>query len=208
VVRSDALELWTRPEDEVFYRNLMESEHVAARETLVFFGVSARHPRRTWPVANFVELARRLHRDFDARIVISGNETDAAVGRRLTEALGPSVINAGSTTLREMACLIRHCRIFIGVDSSPKHFAAAAGVPVIEISCHPKSGDADHPYSPVSFGPWRVPHAVVQPETAIRPCSAACIAGEPHCINQVTVDMVAQAVRSLTKRNGSWAAPA
>ncbi len=36
-------------------------------------------------------------------------------------------------------------KMFIGNDAGPMHLAAAAGVPVIEISCHPKDGSLSHP---------------------------------------------------------------
>jgi heptosyltransferase-2 len=77
------------------------------------------------------------------------------------------------------------------------HLAAAANVPVVEISCHPKFGGAVHANSPVRFRPWGVRHVILQPEKAIKPCTQACTALSSHCIVAVTVDQVKKASMTL-----------
>jgi heptosyltransferase-2 len=77
------------------------------------------------------------------------------------------------------------------------HVGAAAGVPVIEISCHPKDGSPSHPNSPVRFRPWGVPYLVVQPAVALTPCSDGCEAPTAHCITGVTLEQVQGAVDEL-----------
>ena len=75
--------------------------------------------------------------------------------------------------------------------------AAATGVPVVEISCHPANGSAASANSPRRFGPWGVPHRVLQPESAQPPCVGECVADEAHCICGVTVEQVKEAITSL-----------
>jgi heptosyltransferase-2 len=79
------------------------------------------------------------------------------------------------------------------------HIAAAAGTPVVEISCHPNGGDPLHPNSPERFGPWQVPHRILRPEHARDGCVTSCRAPVAHCIENVQVDVVIEAIESLLK---------
>jgi len=95
------------------------------------------------------------------------------------------------------AALLKRCRLYIGHDTGAMHIAAAVGVPVVEISCHPKTGS---PYSwnaPERFGPWGVPCRVLRPERPLPPCREECDAREPHCITQITAEEVLEAAESL-----------
>jgi ADP-heptose:LPS heptosyltransferase len=87
--------------------------------------------------------------------------------------------------------------MYIGNDTGPMHIAAAAGVAVVAVFCHPIGGDALSAYSPARFAPVGVPSRIVRPATATPPCTSACVANEPHCITAVTVDEVLAAVWEL-----------
>jgi heptosyltransferase-2 len=83
------------------------------------------------------------------------------------------------------------------------HLAAAVGVPVVEISCHPQSGWLSHANSPARFAPWGVPNRIVQPARATPPCTDQCSAKEPHCICGVSVEDVQHAIITLlAQRSG------
>jgi heptosyltransferase-2 len=135
------------------------------------------------------------------------------LGRELERQLGGTVINSvGRTTLREVCALLKHCQLYIGNDTGAMHLAAAAGVPVVEISCHPLNGSHFHANSPRRFGPWGVDFTVLQPEKAIEPCSDGCTAFQAHCIQTVTVADVRNAAekhlfprerRTITLRRSS-----
>lgn len=200
VVRDDRPELWLSGDDESFAERLLASDNVGAGEYLVALGPGAGSPKRMWPIDRFVELAEWVTREYGARVIIIRSDREAELGRRVRERLGGKVIDAGGTTLRQAAALLKRCHLFIGNDSGPMHLAAAAGVPVIEISCHPQDGSPLHPNSPSIFGPWARPSRVLQPETGLKPCSERCDAAEPHCILAIQVDEVMTAVPSLLNR--------
>src|SRR5208337_5093831 len=102
-------------------------------------------------------------------------------------------------TLRETAAVLERCQLAVTADSGPMHLAAAAGSAVVEISCHPRAGDAEHYNSPVRLHPWGVPYAVVQPEHAADGCRDSCESTEPHCILEIQPDQVLEAVRRLVR---------
>jgi heptosyltransferase-2 len=197
-VRDDRLELWLRPEDEFFAGQLLKSEQHSSGQRFIALGVGTRHPKR-WPIENFVALGRELIREYKVRLIVLGDDKDAILGQRLQQELGDAVLNmAGHSTLRETAATLRGCSLYVGNDTGPLHMAAAVGTPVVGVSSHSLLGAAAHSNSPLRFGPWKVPHRMVQPERPTSPCTEWCAAKDaPHCIRQVTVEAVTKAAHSL-----------
>ena len=194
-VRDTALELWLSSEDRARAASLV-GPATAATGPLVALGIGANLGRRRWPVERYIEVARRL---FDegggGRIVVVGGDSDRAAQQSMTQALGPGrVIGlAGATTLRQSAAVLERCDLFVGNDSGPMHLAAAAGIPVVEVSCHPRSGSVAHHNAPERFGPWGVPATVLRPEHGLAGCEQGCVHPEPHCIMEVSAEAVAEA---------------
>jgi ADP-heptose:LPS heptosyltransferase len=188
------LEAWLSREDEDFANEVLT---LRREEPLVAIGPGAGHPKRVWPIDRFVEVGRWLT-NRAARLVVIGGPSDKSLGIDLRRRLGSSVIDlTNGTTLRQSVAVLRHCLMFCGNDGGPMHLAAAAGIPVVEISCHPPLGDELHPNSPTRFGPWGVPHRVVRPKEAAEGCSTGCCVSAPHCILNVRVSTVITAIESL-----------
>jgi heptosyltransferase-2 len=196
-VQDDRLELWTDSADEEF-----ASEQVGLAASgggpLVALGPGSWQPKRRWPTEHFAAVARRLREAVGARFVVLGGRDDRFCAERLQTALGPAVLNlAGRTTLRQAGAILRRCALFVGNDTGLMHLATAAGVPVVEISCHSRRGDAEHDNSPIRFGPWQVPARVLQPDNPRPPCTDACRASAPHCIGDISEESVFKAALDL-----------
>lgn len=204
-VQEDRLELWLGPEDEVSAEQCLQSHRVQPGDLVIAFGPGAGSPTRMWPLANFLELGEWLSKQDHARILVIGGKGEEPLGQALRRQLGETVINVvGQTTLRQAGALLKRCQLFVGNDAGPMHLAAAAGVPVVEISCHPQDGDPLHYNSPRRFGPWGVPHRILQPETAREPCSKGCLAGQAHCIASIGIGQVKEAMLAALSGHG-WA---
>lgn len=194
VIQEEHLESWLSPDDEAFAEQLLNSHGVKRGDLLIALGPAARAGRRRWPLANFVELGCWLQKQYQARLVVVGGGGEESIGRELERKTDSYMVNIiGRTTLRQTCAVLERCNLFIGNDAGPMHLAAAANVPVVEISCHPKFGCPVHTNSPIRFRPWGVCHTILQPEKALKPCMQACIAMYPHCISTVTVDQVKKA---------------
>lgn len=194
-VEEEQLELWLECEDKQFAERILGDSNRTIR---VGFAPIARQRRRTWPLENFLEIALWCKERIHAQVVIIGGQQDKNVGERFKQRLGSDVINLmGKTTLRQMAAVLNRCDLFVTNDSGPLHVAAAMGVPVVEISCHPLSGDETHRHSPARFGPWKIPHVVLQRTDATPPCSITCHAKEAHCIRSVRVEDVQATIGKL-----------
>ncbi len=96
---------------------------------------AAGRPEKEWPAERFRQLAQRIGRD--AVAVWGPGERD------LAEATGAAM--APSTSLRELARLLREARVVVGGDTGPLHLAAALGTPVVGLY---------GPTSPARNGPY------------------------------------------------------
>ena len=197
-VSSPALELWLSREDEQWAEEALGGREARSEGLLIAFGFGASSRHRSWPAANFVQLARRLNAKADCRFVLLGGAGQEAEGDEIQHGLDREALSlAGKTTLRQAAALLKRCDLFIGSDSALMHLAAAAGKPVVMISCHPASGDPYHTNSPEFFRPWTESYHVCQPAAPIPPCKGGCGSRDPHCILGVTVDQVESAATAL-----------
>jgi ADP-heptose:LPS heptosyltransferase len=201
-VRSDRLELWLSEEDRQAARAGLRSRGLNPADALIGIAPGAAWPKRVWPLGRFIELGRLLVKEFGARFLVVGGPEDRERGLRLQEELGTAAVNfAGDMTLRQTAALLEHTRLVIANDSGPMHLAAAAGVAVVEVSCHPVTGDPNHTNSPLRFHPWAKEFAVVQPLEPYPPCVHGCgLEAEAHCILGVSVDQVWETARALLSR--------
>jgi ADP-heptose:LPS heptosyltransferase len=198
-VMDDRLELWLDDADRQFAAELYAAHGADTADFILGVGVGAGSPRRQWPVERYVEVARWSLANRGGFVLVAGGEDDRESGEQIRAALGPRVINAaGAAPVRGMAALLARCRLFVGNDSGPMHVAAAMGVPVVEVSCHPEGGSPDHENSPVRFGPWRVPHQIVRPAAPRLPCLTGCTADAPHCIDGISTDNVTGRIAALS----------
>ncbi len=201
-VALDRLEFWPGESDELFADRILAKHGVHDGDLLIALAPGAGHPKRMWPLPNFVELGAWIATHFGGTLVIVGSQEEEPLGNELQLRLGEKAINGvGQTSLREAGALLKRCRLFIGNDAGPMHLAAAAGLPVIEISCHPLGGSTGHANSPARFGPWRVPQFILRPAIALDSCSEGCISHTAHCIQEVSVAQVKEAVMALLPRS-------
>ena len=194
-------ELWISHADRRRAHALLRQDGWRPGDTLICLGVAASYARKRWPMDNFVQLAQRLCGSLPrVKFLIVGGVRDRETAELLRTALASRLINlAGRAALRVSAAALEECLLYIGNDSGPKHLAAALGKPVAEISCHPIDGNPAHFQSPERFAAVADSGFVLAPAKALPPCHASCRAAEPHCITQVTVGQVLEAVVTLVE---------
>ncbi len=197
-VHNDRLELWTTEADQAFAANLLSDLGIDNDSPLVVIAPGAGAAKRQWPIEQLAEVAAWLMHDQNAQVIIIGGPDERHLGRELRRQAGNGIIDlVGHCSLRQTAALLRHCNLYVGNDSGPMHMAVAAGLPIVEISCHPEAASLQHPNSPSRFGPWQVPCTILRPPAPLAPCTDGCEADRPHCIRQITPDQVKQAAQAF-----------
>jgi ADP-heptose:LPS heptosyltransferase len=202
MIADDRLELWLSDDDRETARAALTSRGVTGNDLLVGIAPGAGHPKRVWPLCRFIDVGRFLQQECGARLLIIGGPEDRESALQLQENLGTSAVSfAGEMTFRQTGALLEHVPLVVANDSAPMHLAAAAGAAVVDISCHPTSGDPLHSNSPVRFHPWVEEYAVLQPPQAAEPCTCGCEWHEAHCILGISVASVREASRTLLARS-------
>jgi ADP-heptose:LPS heptosyltransferase len=190
---STSLETWIGQLDRTKSAVLLNR---AAGRGLIILGIGAGSDKRRWPSSSFSALGQRLAAA-GALVVVVGGQADRRAGMAIWQSSQGNILNlAGDLSLPETAAVMERARLFVGNDSGPMHLAAAVGLPVLELSCHPRNGDPAHPNAPERFGPWGVKHTVLRPP-AIPPCRTFCESAVAHCITGVSVDEVERAALDL-----------
>lgn len=91
----------------------------------------ARWMTKRWPIDHFVEIARRLDREFAANLVLVGGPEEAEPAGRIAAAVSGCCVNlVGKTTLHQLAAVLGRVHLLVTNDSGPMHLAAAVGTKV------------------------------------------------------------------------------
>jgi heptosyltransferase-2 len=154
-------------------------------------------PAKRWPMERFVAAAKEIQQRTKCAWILFGGKNDVDLTSRIQSAIGGSpsaVLNlAGQTSLRELMCLIKLCRVFLTNDTGPMHVAAALGVPVVAVF-----GST----SPELTGPISSAEVRHQILTSKAPCSPCFLRECPidfRCMNGISVERVVEAVVKSTQ---------
>jgi len=192
-IKDRRLELWTDVKENI---ETVSQSRESASALRIVIGLGAGDEKRVWPIERYIRICRTIQRMRDASFVILGTEEEMDAARYFEEALGSAVENhVGKTDLNRAVDITDSCRMYIGNDTGLMHIAAARGLFVVEVSCHPVGGQPWHLNSPKLFGPWTERAIVVQPPFPLeKACSGGCDKTSAHCITNISPDMVEEAV--------------
>jgi heptosyltransferase I len=154
-----------------------------ADQPLAVLHPGARWVSKLWPAASWARLAEWLQgRGF--RVTVTGSVADKELAAGIQAQTQVPVFNlAGSTSLAQLAGILRKTRLAVTTDTGVMHLAAALGTPVVAIF---------GPTAPWRTGPFGEGHQVVRLGLPCSPCfKRQCL--EPWCLTDLTPDLVAAA---------------
>jgi lipopolysaccharide heptosyltransferase II len=168
----------------------------SVRENKPYFGMNpgAEYgPAKRWPAESFVATAIAVHKATGCRWIIFGGPADREFAHFISTATGrylpdqPVINLAGQTTLRELAGVLKSCRVLLTNDSGPMHLAAAVGTPVVV-----PFGST----SPEMTGPFMAAHSGVlrAPGIACAPCFRRECPIDFRCLRKIEVNTVVEAI--------------
>jgi len=184
--------------------SLLKKYNIGKKDFLVGFGVGAAESAksRMWPSSRFAELADKLIKKYNAKIVLIGNNEEKKIIdqlQNLTENKDNTLNVAGLINTREMFYLISLCKLFIANDSGPMHVAAAQGVKTIGLfGCN----------LPVRFAPFGKNNHSIYKKNNQDACInvhkgevGECKFGiENACVKKIQVDDVMNVVGKIMKK--------
>ena len=101
--------------------------------TVVAVNPGARRKPHEWDAKGFAEVADRLARKYDCRIVITWGPGDERALSKMAAAMKERSAVAPCTTLMELSALLKKCALFVCCDTAPLHVAVAAKTNVVAL---------------------------------------------------------------------------
>jgi glycosyltransferase involved in cell wall biosynthesis/predicted O-methyltransferase YrrM/cyclopropane fatty-acyl-phospholipid synthase-like methyltransferase/Tfp pilus assembly protein PilF len=173
--------IWTASADEELASAFFQQEKLDPTRTLALFPFTQHHCK------DYPGFAEALKSFAGWNFLIFGGPETQQPCESLAKKLSGQAWNlAGRTSLRQMAALIRRCRMLIGSDSCGPHIACAAGVPNIVLLGGGHFGRF-MPYSPLTS-------AVSLPLDCFD-CVWDCPHSRAHCVKDISPEILAEAIR-------------
>jgi ADP-heptose:LPS heptosyltransferase len=162
----------TRAEDDAAIELMLKKEKADTNVRLVGLFPGAGHPGRRWPLERFAELAERMVRNDDVRIVLFAGPEEREMVKEMRARFPRSTIIFDRLTIPQLASALARLSVFISNDTGPMHVATAVSTSVVALLDRP---------TPNSFVPIEDRHRVIY----------------SHRITEMTVDEVYDAAREL-----------
>jgi lipopolysaccharide heptosyltransferase II len=179
------------PEDQQAGEEMLRTSALDGAGPLIALapGESTDRPYKSWSAEGFAGVAAGLAERHNARLLVVGGKRDQALGDEILGGLERRAANlAGRTSPSELAAVLSHCDLLIGIDSGPMHVAAAMGRPVVGLF---------GPTNPYRTGPQGEGHQLIFHRQPCWPCMTPTCSDRP-CMGAITVEEVlAAAERGL-----------
>jgi heptosyltransferase-2 len=149
-------------------------------------------PAKRWPMERFIAAARDIREQTHCVWILFGGKGDETAAAQIQSAIGnrQAMVNlAGQTSLRELMCLLKLCRVLLTNDSGPMHVAAALDVPVVA----PFGSTSPELTGPGLPGDPR--HRLLTCEAPCSPCFRRECPIDFRCMTGIGVERVVEAVR-------------
>lgn len=158
-------------------------------QKLFAFYVTPKAITKKWPDQHFQELARLLHSQYDARIIVLYGPGEFEAAQKVTQNMPPYITLAPKTNnLYQFFALLSALDLLVGCCGGTKHMALAVGVPTVTIH----TVNHAEAWTPSFSGK----HLAVRPSLICSPC----FRGECEtlaCMQNITPAKVFDTVKAL-----------
>jgi len=150
--------------------------------------------KRGWQAARFAELADRLARDHECRVVFAGAPDErSAIEDIRSRMQSPSASAAGALSTSQFAALLAQCDLLVTLDTGSLHVARAVGLPAIVIA---RPWQPSHEWLPVGTKGY----AILSKDVEVERCRNDAAYDAPDTIDEVTVDEAFEAAEEMLRR--------
>ena len=180
--------VWTTSEDEAFAEEFFHRHGLLCRGPIgLFLGAQ-------WSYKLYGRFAEAIRPFAGHPLLLFGSAKEMTQTDQFCQTHSGIAHNlTGKTTLRQMAALLRRCRLLLGTDSAGAHIAAAVGTPQVVIVGGGHFGRF-FPYAPSTT-------VVCLPLDCYR-CNWRCQFTRAHCIQDIAPEVIARAVTKTLEGPG------
>jgi len=157
------------------------------------------HIRRRWAPEKFAELAKRIHINYNSKILLFGGPDDIEANEIIQKLAPESIIEVKTKSIMDSIAVMQKLSLFISNDSALMHIAGGLNLPTIAIF-----GPTNETY----VHPWKTNYEIVHTGIECRPCfyyspkPLTCYrTPDEHflCIRNIEVDRVYDAASRFLK---------
>jgi len=192
------MEIFTSEEDKLKAREWITENDLNGKFLIGFHPGSSilkNHIHKRWDKYKYSKLGKRLIREYNAKILLFGNEFE--LNEEIRSMMNNEAIISSTHNYMDSISRMQHCKLFVSNDTAFLHSAAALNVPTVAIFAYTNYKE---------LYPWKVNHVIVRKELSCSPCfynspkPVECIwkgEDEYKCIKTISVDEVFSACNEL-----------
>ncbi|PIU42085.1 MAG: hypothetical protein COS99_02065 [Candidatus Omnitrophica bacterium CG07_land_8_20_14_0_80_42_15] len=189
-----AFKIYFSESDSDYIERLLRDKGITKNDFLIAIHPGSGLTSKCWPIERFAALMERISKKYKSNIIVIGGSSEKDLVAVLKAASKASFIDAvGKTNIKQLAALLKRCRLFVGGDSGVMHIASAVNTPIVAIwgghnkmsHWRPLTGDA----------------VVVYKDIECRPCGLAKC-DHLRCLKLISVDDVFEGIACQMKRMG------
>lgn len=168
----------------------------SAQRPLVGIHSSGGRPSKQWHLDRFAAVGRRLAESRGATVVLTGSAADRAIVDAVKAGLDgvPVVDVGGHVDLLTLSAVLAELDVLVTGDTGPMHLAAAVGTPVVALF---------GPSNPARYGPNAAIERILRVDLPCSPCGQVrlpperCRGHVPDCLDHIGVDRVVDAALEI-----------
>ena len=177
---------------------ILARQGVNRRCPLVVVHPGCSMPARTYPWEMYVEVIDLLVAESGATVLLTGAEDERELVKRIVSKLRKDSRQAvhtfvGTLPFPALCALIEVADLTITNNTGPMHISAAVKTPVVALFA------LTNP--PEQWGPWQVPHRLLNVDVPCRICYSRVCPYKHECLRLVTPEMVVEAATSLLQQH-------
>lgn len=140
-------EVWLTEEDDLFADKFCSRYDLESHRTVALFP-AGRHWQKYYP--RYAEALDPVCRENNLQLLLLGGKGDQELLESLSGEFSVRTVScSGTLTLRQMAALLKRCRLAVGADTGTAHIACAVGTPNVVVLWGGHFGRF-FPYSPLT----------------------------------------------------------
>ena len=176
-------------------QRLLDTYHVQHSTPLIVIHPGCSMPARTYPWEMYAEVIHKLIAELDATIVLTGTEDERELVECIMHKLrdwkddAKAIPLAGKLSFPALCALIEAADVTITNNTGPMHISAAVQTPVVALFA------LTNP--PEQWGPWHVPHRLLNHDVSCRICYSRVCPYHHECLTLVSPAQVFHAVVDL-----------
>jgi ADP-heptose:LPS heptosyltransferase/O-antigen ligase len=179
-------------EDDHWIKSFLK-EHQVRPEKIIGFFAGGSHPAKRWPLANFLELAGRIHRELGIKSLFVFGPLEKDLKNEYMQHAGKMSLSVEGLPPGRLAALWKHCRLVVSNDAFPMHLGPAVGTPTIGLF-GPGEPEVWFPY------PEHCAHHALHAPQPCWPCHQdQC--DSMACWEAITVDQVLATVKTVLEKD-------